>query len=93
MYADHCDGFNSRTNQTRADIGDEKYKQLLNYIDGDANKISRVDLEERKEKYAKGILKPRKITKAEQNSFGVDIPAEMDGGIRIKMCKRSTTRR
>ena len=84
MFADYYDCFNSRTNQTRADIGDEKYKRVLNYIDGDANKISRVDLKEHKEKYAKGILKPRKITKAEQNSFGVDIPAEMDGGNRIK---------
>ena len=39
-------------------------------------------METRKEKYAKGIEKPRKLTKSEQNACGPDISAEMDGGLK-----------
>merc|ERR1712194_852343 len=39
-------------------------------------------LEARKEKYAKGVEKPRKLTKSERNACGPDIPAEMGGGLK-----------
>ena len=84
LFADYCDSFNSRVEHTRATAGEEKCRCLLDFIAGDTNKISRVDLEARKAKYAEGIEKPRKITKAEQNSCGPDITAEMDGGLKIK---------
>ena len=57
---------------------------LLDFSAGDTNKISCVDLEARKANYAEGIEKLRKITKAEQSLCGPDIPAEMDGGLKIK---------
>jgi len=79
MFADHCDTFNSGVERSLSVVGDEKYTQLLDFISRDTNKISRVDLEARKEKYSKGIQKPRKITKSEQNVCGPDISAEMDG--------------
>jgi len=78
MFANHCDAFNSGF----AGVCNEKYQQLLDFISGDKNKISRVDLEARKEKYSKGVEKPRKITKSEQNVCGPDMLAEMDGGLK-----------
>jgi len=41
-------------------------------------------LEAQKEKYAEGVEKPRKETKSEQSRCGLDIPAEMDGGLKKK---------
>ena len=43
----------------------KKCRCLLDLVAGDTNKISRVDLEARKAKYAEGIKKPRKITVSE----------------------------
>ena len=48
----------------------------------EVSEISRVDLEARKEKYSKGVEKPRKITKSEQNACGPGISAEIDGGLK-----------
>ena len=84
LFADYCDSFNSRVEHTRATAGEEKCRCLLDFIAGDTNKTSCVDLEARKAKYAEGIKKPHKITKAEQSLCGLDIPAEMDGGLTIK---------
>ena len=42
----------------------------------------RTVLEARKEKFSKGIQKPRKITKSDQNVCGPDISAETDGGLK-----------
>ena len=51
MFANHCDQFNSGV----ACVCNEKYQQLLDFISGDKNKISRVDLDAQKEKYSKGV--------------------------------------
>ena len=82
IFADHCEIFNSGVERSLSVVGNEKYTELLDFISRDTNKISRVDLEARKEKYSKGIQKPRKITKSEQNVCGPDISAEMDGGLK-----------
>ena len=84
MFKDACDFFNARADLTRANVGEDRYRQLMSFIDGDANRISRIDLEARKETFAKGIKKPRKITKSEQCSCGPDVPAQMGGGITIQ---------
>jgi hypothetical protein len=84
MFANYRDAFNSQVEKPCAIIGDDQYNQLLNHIEGDLNQISYVDVEARKVMYAKGTQQPRKLTKSEQNACGADIPAEMDGGIKIK---------
>jgi len=84
LYGNHCDAFSSKVAASRAAVGDEKYKKLLEYIANDNNKISRVDLDARKDRYAEGVDKPRKITKSEVNVCGADVPAEMDGGLKKK---------
>ena len=38
-----------------AEAGTEKYRKLLNFIDGDKNRIRHVDLGARKKTYAKGV--------------------------------------
>ena len=83
-FASYCYTFNSKVEQACAVAGNEQYRQLVKYIEGDANKTSAVDLKKRKSKIAKGINKSRKITKSEQNNCGIDVPAEMDGGLKIK---------
>lgn len=88
MFARNCDDFNSNVDQAKRSIGDEGYKELVSFIEDSANKISHVDLEARKVKYSTGICKPRKTTKSEQNTCGMDIPAEMDGGLKIKDIQR-----
>ena len=70
--------------QARETLGDESYAQLPGYIGDGNNKISHVDLEERKDEYAKGVDKVWKIPKSEQSTSGFDVLAVMDGGIRIK---------
>ena len=47
MFADNCDCFYARTEKNRADAGAEKCRKLLDFIDGDKNRISRLDLEGR----------------------------------------------
>ena len=49
-----------------------------------ANKISCVDLEARKVKYSKGIGKIQTTAKSETNTRGIDVPAEMEGGLKMK---------
>ena len=88
MFASHCSAFNKKVERARSVIGEERYGQLVKYFDGDANRISRVDLEKRKDKYAKGVDKPRKVTKSEQSNCGIDVPAEMDGGLKVKDIQR-----
>ena len=73
-----------KVDQARVAIGDQGYNNLSKYIDGDTNNISRVDLEARKDKYSKGVNKIRKTTKSETNACGIDVPAEMDGGLKMK---------
>ena len=65
-------------------VGPSQCALLTKYLEGDINRSSRIDLEERKEKCAGGINKKRKIIKSEQNSCGADVPAKMDGGITIR---------
>ena len=84
MFADHCNSMNLRAERARLAVGPSQCALLTKYLEGDTNRSSRVDLEERKEKYAEGINKKRKITKSEQNSCGADVPAKMDGGITIR---------
>ena len=43
--------------QARETLGEESYAQLPGYIGDGNNKISHVDLEERKDEYAKGVDK------------------------------------
>ena len=83
-FAKHIDHFHKKVDRARAAIGDQCYKDLIKFVDGDANKISRVDLEARKDKYSKGVNKIRKTTKSETNTCGMDVPAEMDGGLKMK---------
>ena len=84
MFAKHIHSFHAEVERARASVGIETYTKLLQHIDGDANKISRVDLEARKAKYSEGIEKTRKVTKSEQSKCAVDVPAEMDGGLKKK---------
>ena len=84
LFAESCDSFNACADCTRANTGDDRCRRLISFIDGDTNRSSRIDLEEQKETYAKGIQKPRKMTKSEQCSCGPDVPAQMDGGITIQ---------
>ena len=58
-----------------AGAGAEKCRKLLDFIDGDNNIFSCVDLEARNETYAKGVKKPRNIKKSEQCPCGPDVPA------------------
>ena len=57
------------------DARTEKCLELLDFIDEDKNRISPLDLEARKETYAKGVKKPRSTTKSEQCPCGPDVPA------------------
>ena len=84
MFGDYCDAFNLRNEESYAIIGNEQYNRLLDHIEGDSSKISRIDLEARKLMYARGIKQPRKLTKSEQNTCGADIPTEMEGWNKIK---------
>ena len=77
LYSNHCDSFNESAERARATIGEEKHRQLVVFLEGDANRVSRTDLEAHKEKYAEGVEKPRKETKSEQSRCGLDIPAEL----------------
>ena len=52
MFADRCDCFNTRTEKNRDSTGAEKCWKLFDFIYGDKNRISRVDLEARKETYS-----------------------------------------
>ena len=88
LYAKHCDKFNRKAERARASIGQENYRQLVTFIEDATNKMSHVDLEARKTKYSSGIDKPRKVTKSERNNCGIDVPAEMDGGLKIKDIQR-----
>ena len=84
MFAKHINSFHAEVERARTLVGTETYTKLLWHIDGDANKISRVDLEARKEKYSEGVEKTRKVTKSEQSKCALDVPAEMDGGLKKK---------
>ena len=84
LYSNHCDSFNESVERARASIGEEKHGQLVTFLEGDTNRVSRTDLEAQKEKYAEGVEKPRKETKSEQSRCGLDIPAEMDGSLKKK---------
>ena len=42
MFSKYCDGFNESTDKARVEVGDNQYWCLVNFIDGDKNRISRV---------------------------------------------------
>ena len=88
MYSEHCDAFRDKVDKAKVTLGEEKYKDLVLFLQGNANRVSRIDLEARKIKYANGIQKPRKLTKAEQIKCGLDVPAEMDSDLRKKDIQR-----
>ena len=88
MFAKHSNSFHAEVERAPASVGIETYTKLLQHIDGDANKISRVDLEARKAKYSEGTKKTWKVTNSEQSKCAVDVPAEMDGGLKKKHVKR-----
>ena len=54
------------------------------FIEDAANKMSYVKLEARKKKYSTGIGKNRKVAKSERSSCGIDVSAEIYGGLKIK---------
>ena len=60
----------------------------LRFLEGDSNIMSHIELERQKVKYASGIENPRKRIKNEQNTCCLDIPAEMDGGLKEKDMQR-----
>ena len=72
-FAKYIDLFHKKVDRARSAIGVQWYDTLVKHIDGDANKISRVDLEARKVKYSKGIDKIGKTTKSETNTCGIDM--------------------
>ena len=78
MLSNQCDSFSACAERARADAGDGKYQQLFDFITGNKNKISCVDIEERKTKYEERVAKPRKPTKSEQCNCGADIPPKMN---------------
>ena len=84
MFADQCDTFNSNIKKELDVIGKEKHGEIVQYITRNTNKVSRADLDATKEKFAKGINKVRKLTKSETNTCGLHVPAEMDGGVKMK---------
>ena len=83
MFSNQCDFFSARAKRARADARDGKYQQLFDFITGNKNRISCVDIEARKRKYEEGVAKPRKPTKSEQCKCGADITPAMNGGIKI----------
>ncbi len=91
MFADQCDVFNSNIEKELAVIGKEKHGEIGKYITRDTNKVSRVNLDATKEKFAKGIDKVRKLTKAETNTCGLDVPGEMDGRVKMKDLQKKYT--
>ena len=64
----------------------------MNHIADKNNKVSHVDLDERKDRFVVGIDKQHKITKSEMNKCGPDVPAEMDGGLKKKKIQRRYNR-
>ena len=55
----------------------------MDFVTGDKNRISRVDIDTRMKKYEEGVAKPRKPTKSEHCKCGADITPAMNGGIMI----------
>ena len=55
LFADYYDSFNSRVEHIRSTAGKQKCHRLPDFIAGDTNKSSCVDLEAREAKYAEGI--------------------------------------
>ena len=84
MFVEHCDAFHARTEQACVNVGDRKYRRLIEYLERDTNRMIPVDLETRKVQYDKGIDQQRKVTKSEQSSCGPDVPARMNGGITVR---------
>ena len=64
LYGKYCDTFNSRVEASRAAIGDERCQQVFSHVATDNNKVSRLDLDARKDRFAMGIDKQHKITKS-----------------------------
>ena len=83
-FANKLDSFNKNVEKSKVTIGDDRCKKVLDHIDGDTNKASRKDLEDRKDKYAIGVRKKRKTNKSEVCPAAPDCSAEMGGGIKIK---------
>ena len=63
QFADHCDDFNIKVSEEILKLGKDQFNSLCDFITGDEKKISSVDLENTKDRFAKGVDKMRKITK------------------------------
>ena len=57
--------------------------ELLDFISGSEDKFSGIELETKKEEYAKGVKKARRVTKAEQNQNGANMTPAMGGKITV----------
>ena len=83
QYADHCDEFNATIKDIMKTFDKSQLTELLDFISGSEDKISGIELEMKKEEYAEGVNKPRRVTKAEQNQNGADITPAMGGKITV----------
>ena len=62
-------------------ISEDTYNATFNAICNKDEKLSTEDINKKVEKFAAGMQKKRKITKAEENPNGMHISPEMDGSI------------
>ena len=44
LYGNHCDAHNKSVAKARNEIGTDKYRQLVKFLEGDANRVSRTNL-------------------------------------------------
>ena len=70
---------------------DDDRKAIVKDLTTSANKTSQKELAQEIEKYEKGIAKKRKPTKAEENTNGMDITAQMGGKIILSILHATTT--
>ena len=73
MFSKHINSFHTEVERAGASGRTKTYTKLLKHIVGDVNKISRADLEARKEKHSKGMDKTRKVIKSEQSKCAADV--------------------
>ena len=59
-------------------------KELLTSLKATRTTSVCVDLEARKDAYSKGTNRPWKIIQSNQNTYGLDLPTEMDGSLEIQ---------
>ena len=59
LYNKHYDVFSGKVEKAKATLDEDKYKELVPFLKGDANRMRDIDLEAQKVKYASGTQKPR----------------------------------